>query len=194
MNYYSCSLVLLAALALQPMAFVVLTRTKRGARGGGVAKFWAARRTSDDFDDDEPRPTIQHRRSFLSTVAAAGGAVFSALMPSSSALAAAAAKDLKEDYRQGTAALAEMDDQAPVPREAYKKLDSGVIYADLRTGNGEAVGTGRRVNLQVRTFRLLCLVVINSPFLGGFTNIIPTTFAVGAAKVQWVFCRQFCSK
>lgn len=38
---------------------------------------------------------------------------------------------------------------APVPREAYKKLDSGVIYADLRTGSGTDVASqGSRVNLQ----------------------------------------------
>ena len=57
-------------------------------------------------------------------------------------------KALSEEYRQGTAALADMDDQAPVPREAYKKLPSGVIYADLRPGNGEEVKEGSRVNLQ----------------------------------------------
>jgi FKBP-type peptidyl-prolyl cis-trans isomerase len=47
--------------------------------------------------------------------------------------------------------LGDMDDQAPVPREAYKKLPSGVIYADLRpgTGGGEAstVTDKSRVNL-----------------------------------------------
>lgn len=66
------------------------------------------------------------------------------------------AKDLKEDYRQGTAALADMNDsQAPVPREAYQKLDSGVIYADLRQGiatgsksSSEVVRSGSQVNLQ----------------------------------------------
>jgi len=57
-------------------------------------------------------------------------------------------KSLPEDYRQGTAALADMDDQAPVPSEAYQKLPSGVIYADLRKGNGEPVAQGSRVNLQ----------------------------------------------
>ena len=31
----------------------------------------------------------------------------------------AQAKDLSEEYRQGTLALQDMDDQAPVPREAY---------------------------------------------------------------------------
>ena len=62
---------------------------------------------------------------------------------------AALAKDLKEDYRQGTAALAEMDERAPVPREAYQKLDSGVIYADLRPGSGGGqVRPGSRINLQ----------------------------------------------
>jgi hypothetical protein len=62
---------------------------------------------------------------------------------------ARAATSLPEDYRQGTAALAEMDSQAPVPREAYKKLDSGVVYADLRPGSGsDIVKEGTRVNLQ----------------------------------------------
>ena len=60
----------------------------------------------------------------------------------------AADKSLSEEYRQGTAALADMDDQAPVPREAYKKLPSSLIYADLRPGNGEEVKEGSRVNLQ----------------------------------------------
>lgn len=41
-----------------------------------------------------------------------------------------------------------MDESAPVPREAYKKLSSGVILADLRKGNGDTVGEGARVNLQ----------------------------------------------
>jgi FKBP-type peptidyl-prolyl cis-trans isomerase len=57
-------------------------------------------------------------------------------------------QDLKEEYRQGTAALSEMDSDAPVPREAYNKLDSGVIYADLRNGSGEECKLGSRVNLQ----------------------------------------------
>jgi FKBP-type peptidyl-prolyl cis-trans isomerase len=57
-------------------------------------------------------------------------------------------QSLPEEYRQGTAALAEMDDQAPVPREAYKKLPSGVVYADLRAGTGDAVKEGSRCNLQ----------------------------------------------
>lgn len=58
------------------------------------------------------------------------------------------AKDLGEEYRQGTAALADMDEQAPVPREAYQKLPSGVIYADLRPGSGAEVKEGSRVNIQ----------------------------------------------
>ena len=60
-----------------------------------------------------------------------------------------AAVDLKDDYRQGTAALANMDADAPVPREAYTKLPSGVIYADLRPGKSDsAVQEGSRVNMQ----------------------------------------------
>jgi FKBP-type peptidyl-prolyl cis-trans isomerase len=59
-----------------------------------------------------------------------------------------ASKQLSEEYRQGTAALADMEEAAPVPREAYKKLGSGVIYADLRTGSEGTVKDGSRVNLQ----------------------------------------------
>jgi hypothetical protein len=63
--------------------------------------------------------------------------------------ATAWAKDLGEEYRQGTAALANMDDAAPVPQDAYKKLPSGVVYADLRPGSGtETAQQGSRVNLQ----------------------------------------------
>lgn len=58
-------------------------------------------------------------------------------------------KALGEEYRQGTSALADMDSAAPVPREAYKKLSSGVVYADLRPGTGiEEVKLGSRVNIQ----------------------------------------------
>jgi len=57
-------------------------------------------------------------------------------------------KTLSEEYRQGTSALADMDANAVVPREAYKKLPSGVIYADLRVGSGDVVvGEGSRVNM-----------------------------------------------
>lgn len=57
-------------------------------------------------------------------------------------------KSLPEEYMQGTSALANMDSNAAVPDEAYNKLPSGVIYADLRVGNGETVKEGSRVNLQ----------------------------------------------
>ena len=64
-------------------------------------------------------------------------------------------KDLKEEYRQGTAALSsEMeDDMAPVPRDAYIKLPSGVIYADVvkpksSVANNNIVQIGSKVNIQ----------------------------------------------
>jgi len=58
-------------------------------------------------------------------------------------------KSLGEEYRQGTAALANMDAKAPAPESAYIKLPSGVIYADLRPGTGEQIVLeGSRVNLQ----------------------------------------------
>ncbi len=58
-------------------------------------------------------------------------------------------KALSEEYRQGTSALADMDSNAAVPESAYKKLPSGVIYADLREGGtGDVIAEGSRVNLQ----------------------------------------------
>lgn len=63
-------------------------------------------------------------------------------------------KDLQEEYRQGTAALnsALEEDMAPVPREAYVKLPSGVIYADVvkpkASSNTNVVQVGSKVNIQ----------------------------------------------
>jgi len=117
----------------------------RGRRAAGIQLHSNEEHQKDNFKD-------QPRRNFLANILKAAGAVsvVPLLFTSAAPVAvAAASKDLKEEYRQGTAALAEMDDQAPVPREAYKKLDSGVIYADLRKGSGsEQAGPGSRVNLQ----------------------------------------------
>lgn len=81
------------------------------------------------------------RRALSATVAASFAVVWNLPSP-------AHAKGLGEEYRQGTAALSDSDDTAPVPREAYKKLESGVIYADLRPGAGDTVKQGSKVNLQ----------------------------------------------
>ena len=57
-------------------------------------------------------------------------------------------KSLGEEYRQGTAALADSPEAEVLPREAYNKLDSGVIYADISKGDGEIVKEGKKVNTQ----------------------------------------------
>ena len=82
---------------------------------------------------------------------------------------------LPEEYRQGTAALADMDEMAPVPREAYVKLSSGVIYADLRPGTGETVGDGSRVNMQWVLRKSNGYFVDSSDVSGG----VPFIFSVG---------------
>jgi FKBP-type peptidyl-prolyl cis-trans isomerase len=85
-------------------------------------------------------------------------------------------KELSEEYRQGTAALADMDEAAPVPREAYKKLNSGVIYADLRPGSGGAVvKEGTRVNLRWVLRKSNGYFVDSSETNGG----VPFIFTVG---------------
>mmetsp|Transcript_19931 Transcript_19931/g.28221 ORF Transcript_19931/g.28221 Transcript_19931/m.28221 type:complete len:251 (+) Transcript_19931:120-872(+) len=93
--------------------------------------------------------SLTDRRSMLQKAAALGGLAFMPLIADAKVEGYAPPnKALSEEYRQGTAALADMDEQAPVPKEAYKKLSSGVVYADLRTGSGEEAKDGSRVNLQ----------------------------------------------
>ena len=99
-----------------------------------------------NIPDDNVEHLMQRRRFVVAACITALPLASATLLP-----ADCVAKDLKEEYRQGTAALAEMDDQAPVPRDAYKKLDSGVIYADVRPGSSSSEGTvgpGSRVNRQ----------------------------------------------
>jgi hypothetical protein len=89
------------------------------------------------------------RRSFIAaTFAIAGSTLLPFVSEAKVEGYAPPTKQLSEEYRQGTSALAGMDSDGPVPREAYKKLASGVVYADLREGTGETVGPGSRVNLQ----------------------------------------------
>jgi FKBP-type peptidyl-prolyl cis-trans isomerase len=72
--------------------------------------------------------------------------------------------------------MAEMEDQAPVPREAYNKLPSGVVYADLRPGTGEdEVKNGSKVNMKWVLRRSNGYFVDSSDVSGG----IPFIFAVG---------------
>ena len=100
--------------------------------------------------DATPMALTSSRRSILESGSLVS-LMISLLSPSMATAAAAVDntnKALGEEYRQGTAALADMDEAAPVPREAYQKLDSGVVVADLRPGNGETVKEGSRVNLQ----------------------------------------------
>lgn len=124
----------------------------------------------DHYDGEQQ----QSRRYFLSG-AFGIGALSILSNPVLAADGGGSSKALSEEYRQGTAALAEMDDQAPVPREAYKKLPSGVIYADLRPGTGEEVKAGSRVNLQWVLRKSNGYFVDSSAVSGS----VPFIFAVG---------------
>jgi len=61
-------------------------------------------------------------------------------------------KALGEEYRQGTAALGNSAEAEVLPRDAYKKLPSGVIYADINldssSDNSSVVKEGSKVNVQ----------------------------------------------
>ena len=91
---------------------------------------------------DEDEEFNSFRRELFTSITATASAL---LLPTFSN---ALPKDLKEEYRQGTAALADMDSDAPVPKSAYRKLSNGIIYADVRQGNGPEIKDGSRVNLQ----------------------------------------------
>jgi len=85
-------------------------------------------------------------------------------------------KTLSEEYRQGTAALANSDEDAILPKEAYKKLPSGLVYADVRTGTGDqAVEEGSRVNIQWVLRKSNGYFVDSSEVSGG----VPFIFTVG---------------
>jgi hypothetical protein len=113
-------------------------------QGHGSTSLHSHGQVENSFSNHHSFPFKEHRRNILTLL---GSTTLTLLLPRTSL--AATNKDLKEDYRQGTAALAAMDDNAPVPREAYKTLPSGVIYADVRPGSGKDVAhEGSRVNLQ----------------------------------------------
>lgn len=136
------------------------------------------------------RDILQKFLSSVPTVAAAG-TLFLAKNPPVFALDApenasssndtsskAPKKSLGEEYRQGTAALANMDSKAPAPESAYVKLPSGVIYADLRPGTGEEVLEGSRVNLQWVLRKSNGYFVDSSEVQNG----VPFIFTVGDKK------------
>mmetsp|Transcript_3324 Transcript_3324/g.4527 ORF Transcript_3324/g.4527 Transcript_3324/m.4527 type:complete len:252 (+) Transcript_3324:101-856(+) len=113
----------------------------------------------------QPKRTIkdsvlfaENRRSLLQNIASFGALASQGMLLTSGSEKASAlvegnpvpkkAKALPEEYRQGTAALADIDENGVVPREAYIKLPSGVTYADLRVGKGEEATLGKKANLQ----------------------------------------------
>lgn len=104
--------------------------------------------------DDVVNPTatqvVDRRRALFSAVSTTTAAV--AVLGNTAAFAASdapKAKALSEEYRQGTAVLGSTDEDAVIPKEAYKKLPSGVVYADTRPGTGpDVAGEGKRANVQ----------------------------------------------
>jgi FKBP-type peptidyl-prolyl cis-trans isomerase len=115
-------------------------------------------REFNDHDSPVRRFTVP-RRSLLQTWSAA--AVAAALTTPTAPAWAAKETSLGEEYRQGALALdkpsssstiqsSDLETMVEVPRDAYIKLPSGVIYADLRPGASinPVVTEGSRVNIQ----------------------------------------------
>jgi FKBP-type peptidyl-prolyl cis-trans isomerase len=92
-------------------------------------------------------------------------------------------KSLSEEYRQGTAALGSADntENETIPRSSYITLPSGVIYADISTGNnGESVVVkeGSTVNLQWVLRRSNGYFVDSS----AVSDSVPFIFKVGSGQ------------
>lgn len=87
-------------------------------------------------------------------------------------------KALGEEYRQGTAALGDSVEAEVLPREAYNKLSSGVIYADISVGNGDVVKEGSKVNMQWVLRRSNGYFVDSS----AVSDSVPFIFTVGDEK------------
>ena len=79
------------------------------------------------------------RRTFMQSTLASSGV----------ATVANAATTLPEEFRQGTLGAGNSD-EGPVPKENYKKMSSGIVYADLKKGRSsdKVVEEGSRVNIQ----------------------------------------------
>ena len=65
-----------------------------------------------------------------------------------------------------------------LPREAYNKLDSGVIYADISKGSGEQVKEGSKLNIQWVLRRSNGYFVDSS----AVSDSVPFIFTVGDPK------------
>jgi FKBP-type peptidyl-prolyl cis-trans isomerase len=106
---------------------------------------WGTTNTHDN-DDDDVDSVFGRRDALRKSVLLA--ASFGAALSSGPSTAHAAGKALSEEYRQGTAALGDIDDNGPLPREAYKKLDGGLVYANMRVGGGKEAVEGSKCNVQ----------------------------------------------
>lgn len=87
-------------------------------------------------------------------------------------------KSIPEEYRQGTFTLSGTEDDAPISKESYTKLPSGLVYADIRPGTGETVTDGSKVNLQWVLRKSDGYFVDSSEV----QNSVPFIFTVGDTK------------
>jgi FKBP-type peptidyl-prolyl cis-trans isomerase len=125
---------------------------------------------------DLGRKTLLTNRRSLISVLMGTSFLPQAAVAATSSSSSGTRKDLPEEYRQGTAALSDMNDsQAPIPRSAYHTLPSGVVYADVRTASGNVVKPGSRVNLQWVLRKSNGYFVDSSQVSGG----VPFIFTVG---------------
>jgi len=173
---------LVCSLAATPVEGFLLPAPP-AARSAGTGASTAKQQSNDDVDGTAPSSVPLNRRGVLEKVALAGGLLSTATAAATPAQAkvegyAPPKKALPEEYRQGTVALSDSEDDAPIPRESYKKLPSGLVYADIREGKGDAAAAaevGSRCNIQWVLRRGNGYFVDSSDVSGG----VPFIFTVG---------------
>jgi FKBP-type peptidyl-prolyl cis-trans isomerase len=151
------------------------SRNKRNSAGACYSDFKGDDVIEKHRPDLGEKTLLTNRRSLISVLMGASFLPQAAVAATSSS-SSSTRKDLPEEYRQGTAALSDMNDsQAPIPRSAYHTLPSGLVYADVRTASGNVVKPGSRVNLQWVLRKSNGYFVDSSQVSGG----VPFIFTVG---------------
>mmetsp|Transcript_36066 Transcript_36066/g.66922 ORF Transcript_36066/g.66922 Transcript_36066/m.66922 type:complete len:262 (-) Transcript_36066:45-830(-) len=140
-------------------------------------------------DDDNEQTTTSDRRTFVHDFVINAGLLATTITTTTPLPAHALiegnvpptkTKSLSEEYRQGSAALGSSVEAEVLPRESYKKLPSGVIYADISVpnGGGEEVKEGSKLNVQWVLRRSNGYFVDSS----AVSDSVPFIFTVGDPK------------
>ncbi|KAL7473580.1 hypothetical protein ACHAXS_014049 [Conticribra weissflogii] len=121
--------------------------------GNNLQNILVLRATSNESNQSTINDHTHNRRVVVESLLVGSLTVLAGIEPSQALVEgnpppSKGKKAVGAEYLQGTSALANTEESEVLPREAYNKLPSGVIYADISVGNGEEVKEGSKVNIQ----------------------------------------------